>query len=148
MLNSTEVNLLMNKVNKAFDNIGKTNGTVMPKSERNTEQVAYEMHIATHLARLAEGRKDAAYKAAMAAGVIPNYREEPRDAGTKESIYCGDVVTIALNVRRGSTQIDGVRLVQDLLESGVDQALVARLATKHTKTSAAPHVFTTLLVTG
>ena len=148
MLSSTAVNLLTNKLNKAFDNIGKSNGTSMPPSGRNTEQVAWEMHVASHLARLAEGRKEAAYKAAVTSGVIFDHKAEPKCAGTNESVYNGDVVQIGVSVRKGRAVLDSSRFIDDLLNAGVDRALVGKLVDKHTKSTAAAHVFTTSLVTG
>lgn len=145
---SVEANLLTNRINKAFGNIGKTNGTAMPTSDRNTENVAWEVHVASHLARLAEGRKEAAYKEAVRSGVMPDHKAEPRCAGTNETVYGGDVVSINLSVRKGRPILDSARFIDDLLIAGVDRALVGKLVDKHTKQTAPAHVFTTSLVTG
>lgn len=145
MLTSTNASLLTNKLNKAFDNIGKTNGTSMPESERNMDGLAYELHVAMHLARMAEARKTAAMKQAVNVGIIPNYKEQPSTPGTQATVYDGGVVNVQMVVRNGRNIVDTDKLIQALVDSGVDSSLVLRLVEKHTKMSAPSHIFTTTL---
>lgn len=147
MLDSSTANLLTNKINKAFDNIGKTNGTSMPTSARNMDALAYELHVAMHLARMAEGRKTQAMKLATTNGIIPDYKKEPRNPGTNETVYNGDVVNVQLSVRVGRAILDGDGFINALLDRGVDSQLVGELAAKFTKISSPAHMFTTTLVT-
>jgi hypothetical protein len=148
MLTSTSANLLTNKLNQAFDKIGRSNGTSMPHSERNTENVAWELHVARHLSSLADGRKKAATKAAIQSGVIFDYENNPKPAGTTESVYNGDVVSVNVLVKKGRAILNSDSFINDLLNAGVDRALVGKLVDKHTKLSAPAHNFTTALVTG
>jgi hypothetical protein len=147
MLTSTAANLLTNKINKAFDSIGKGNGTSMPESARNMDALAWDLHVATHLARMADARKVAAMKQATSNGVIPDYKNEPRKPGTNETVYSGDVVAVQLSVKNGRAILDTDGFINALLNSGVDRDLVTELAMKHTKSSSPAHSLTTTLIT-
>jgi hypothetical protein len=144
MLTSTNASLLTNKINKAFDNIGKTNGTSMPESARNMDWMAYELHVAMHLSRMADARKAAAMKQAINVGLIPNYKEQPKTPGTQATTYSG-LVNVQMVVRNGRSITDTDKLIQELVDNGVDSGLVLKLFDKHTKMSAPSHIFTTTL---
>ena len=80
-LSSRTKNVLVDKINVSFAGIGKTNGTRMPKSERNDEGEAYELWIAQHVLSLATKRKEQAETAAVKAGVIIDKAKNPQEPG-------------------------------------------------------------------
>lgn len=145
-LTSTAANKMTNSINQAFDAIGRKGDSEMPHSTRNTEQVAWEFHVASHLYRIAEGRKKVAVKAAINAGILPDYEKEPSTPGTNMSVYHGDVVQVSLKVNNGKSYLDHKSFSAALIKHGVDSDLVNKLLSEHTKNARAPHQLTTALV--
>jgi hypothetical protein len=146
-LSSRVKNKLIDGINLAFASIGHTAGMKMPKSERNDEPAAWELFVAQHVLSLANKRKDNAEKDAIAAGVIIDKEKNPKPEGTREVIYNGDVVSIALEVRTAATRVSVNVLCDYLSEKGVSQKLLMEAMAFATDKSRAAHVFTTMLIT-
>jgi hypothetical protein len=119
----------------------------MPRSKLNTEPVAWEYHAASVLLRAADARKELAHRNAVKAGVLPDHKKDPRPAGTHEVIHDGDVVRIDLAVTTPATRLDTVPLWAAIEKAGIKRAALDKLIAKHTLTNAAPHKFTSSLVT-
>lgn len=134
-------------ITEAFTAIGATGETKMPRSGSNTEPVAWEYHVASHLARLAESRKKKAHAAAVAQGLIFDHEKEPAPPGTSEVVYQGEVVEIALAVSNGADKLDVANFIAELREAGVSRKLLDSAMALHTAPSKAPHKFTSALVT-
>lgn len=147
-MNRSELNLLTNKINKRFADIGTTNGTAMPQSPSNNEHIAYELHIALALARLAEGRKKHAMKEAVKAGIIFDHEKEPKPAGTKETLFNGSVVQVDVSVKTPTSRFDHNKFIDDLLATFITlpREEVEALVFKHTYLNRPAHTFTTELV--
>jgi hypothetical protein len=134
--------------NQAFAVIGLTGNTRMPRSKQHNEPVAWEYHVASHLKRIAEARREKAAKAAVAAGVMFDPADQPLPIGTNSLVYAGDVVEISVKVTTPSAKFDIKRFVEDLQQAGVSVVLLNRLLAKHTSENRAPHAFTSTIVTG
>ena len=145
-LTSKAKNRLIADINNLFSLIG----TKLPaRSGNNKEPVAYEYFIASHLAKLAEGRREAALKAAVAEGVIPDVTDpaNQREPGTDEFIFNGELVTIMLNVAKPRTQVDMKALSSYLIEQKVKPAVVNAAIEAASKPTRAGHKFTSMLNT-
>ena len=81
-MTQTEANKLTAAMNSAFEKIGNSNGTRMPKSDSNMDPIAYEFHVAAHLERIAKRRKEDAEKACVKEGVLFDTEKSPRKPGT------------------------------------------------------------------
>ena len=146
-MHTTELNLLTNRITNQFKAIGNHDGTEMPRTTRNTETVAWEYHVASHLKRIAEARQKEAQKECVKHGLMFDHEQEPLPAGTNATVYSGDVVTISVSTKAGASRIDHTAFTAALIKAGVDKALVERLSYEHTKLSRAAHTFTTSLIT-
>ena len=131
----------------AFTAIGATGDTKMPRSGSNTDPIAWEFHVASHLARQAEARKKKAHAACVAAGLIFDHDSEPKPPGTSEVVYAGEVVEIAVSVSNPTAKLDGTLFIAALIEAGVSRKLIDRVRAMHTYENKAPHKFTSALVT-
>lgn len=122
----------------AFNKIGKTNGTTMPKSGTgNHDPAAWELFIAKTLERLAKQRKDMAQQQAMAEGLLGNTSPQP---GTKETTYAG-VVTITRSVSSPRSTLDTAKLRSNLSRAGMDSQTIDDVLTSSMKTSKAPVLY-------
>ena len=148
MLASTEANKLTNAINVAFTAIGNTTGAAMPPAKSNREHIAWEFHVASHLYRVAEGRRKVAHKAAVKAGLLFDHEKAPLAEGTTAVLFTGDNLQLGVNVKAASIRVDTTALVTDLLDAGVDEELIMRLLKKHTHTNRAPHTFTSSFILG
>ena len=146
-LSSRVKNKLVDSMNVVFTNIGHAAGMKMPKSERNDESAAWELFVAQHLMSMATKRKDTAEKDAIAAGVIIDKEKDPKPEGTREVIYNGDVVSIALEVRAAGSRVAANIMMDYLASKGVSQKLLAEALAAATTKSRPAHVFTTMLIT-
>jgi hypothetical protein len=146
-LSSRVKNKLIDAINLSFASIGHTPGMKMPKSERNDEPAAWELFVAQHVLSLANKRKDNAEKDAIDAGVILDKEKNPKPEGTREVIYNGDVVSIAVEVRKAATRVSVNVLCDYLAGKGVSQKLLMEAMKVATDKSKAAHVFTTMLIT-
>ncbi len=147
MLDATNAVIKVGMINAAFAEIGVTANTVMPCSRKNTERLAWEYYVASHLLRIAEARKKLAVKAAVNAGIMFDPEQQPMVVGTNALVYAGDVVEISVSVATAATKLDITGLFADLVTHRVKRELLDRLAAKHTKTHRAPHTFTSSLAT-
>ena len=146
-LSSRVKNKLIDGMNTSFAAIGHSAGMKMPKSENNNESAAWEFFVAQHLMSMATKRKDVAEKDAITAGVIIDKEKEPKPEGTREVIYNGDVVSVALEVRTGGTRVAANVLIDYLESKGVSKKLLAEALAAATSKSRPAHVFTTMLIT-
>ena len=146
-LSSKTKNKLVDAVNVAFAAVGRSNGTKMPKAEGNREPLAYELWCAQHLASLATKRKEQAEAAAIAGGVIFDKEKNPKEGGTKEVIYNGEIVVVSVDVRNGATRVDAAAMATYLMEHNVAPLLVQEAMSYATKHNRPAHVFNSMLVT-
>src|SRR5678815_5817041 len=87
MLTATDANLLRSKLDKAVLNIGKTNGTKLPAPKSNTEGVALQYWLWSHVAKQVEALRKSASREAIKVGVIFDHTKDPQDPGTEKLIY-------------------------------------------------------------
>jgi len=147
MLTSRAKNTLIDKINTAFSAIGRT---LPAKASDNREPCAYEYFIASHLYKIAEGRRKAAQKDAIAANVIFDTDDEAnrRPGGTQETVYNGDLVTVMLSVSKPRVTVDVKALAAFLVDHKVKQSLIDEAIQHASKEAKAGHQFTAALVTG
>ncbi len=146
-LSRAAANDLVGAINADFSGIGASDETAMPASKRNTEPVAYEYYLASHLLRLAEARKKNAIKAAYREHVLFDPEKSPLPTGTHALVYAGDMVEIDVDVGTPATRLDLDGFLTDLETHRVKRDLLKRLVTKHTKDNRAPHKFNATLAT-
>lgn len=135
-------------ITDAFAEIGRVNGTMMPRSHNPQERVAYEYWVASLLARLSEARRERAKKAAVAAAILPDHVASPMPIGTAETVYAGDVVTISVKVVEQSPRLDVAGFLAEAEKLGIPPAKLRRMVKKHTTQFSGAHVFTASLVSG
>ena len=129
-------------ITAAFGAIGK----LLPKPKNGKDAIAYELYAASLVASLADKRREDAKKAAIDAGVLPDYASDPYPVGTEEVVYSGALVAIMLKVVGQADRVNAGGLVADLTEAGVKPALLKRLLKKHTSTFNGAHIFTASLI--
>jgi len=144
---SSDKNKLVDKVNTAFNGIGKTNGTKMPPSTNNSDSYAYDLWVAHQLVSLANKRKELAEKACIKAGIMLDKEKDPRPEGTKEVLFNGDNVAISLAVSNAAMRINNEKLVAYLAEHGVPGGILDDAIAHATSKSRPAHVFSTYLLT-
>jgi hypothetical protein len=133
---------------EAFASIGHAAGTLMPRSANKAEELlAWEVFAAKLLEQIAAARARKAIKAAIAGGVMFDHSEHPEPIGTNRVVYDGDVVRIDLAVGTPGTRLDIDGLIPALVKAGLRLERVNELINRHTIENAAPHKFTTSLVT-
>ncbi|HEY3845858.1 MAG TPA: hypothetical protein VGL95_01950 [Acetobacteraceae bacterium] len=147
MLDVAGANAKTTAFNAEFALIGNTGDGRMPRSKKNTEPVAWEYHVASHLLRVAEARKKKAHAAAVKLGVMFDHEKSPLAVGTEALVYAGDVVEIAVSVTTPGTKLDPVELGVALVKAGMKLAVVEKLFTQCTHDQRAPHKFTSTLAT-
>lgn len=146
-LSVSEAALLNNKIAAAIDKIGK-NGSAMPKSNSNQDTYAYQLLLGQHIKRAGEAMVQEAMVLCVANKLIPDHKQSPLDAGTREDVYSGDVVRIECQVKRGSAKTDWMAVGNALIKAGLVTAETWRMCVaKHTTLNASPHQFTALLKT-
>jgi hypothetical protein len=144
-LDSTRVTSKSAAVTDAFAEIGRANGTSMPRAKGTQERPAWEYWVSSLLAQLAELRRERAKKAAIAAGVIPDHVTVPFPVGTAEVVYAGTLVTIGVKVVAQADKINVPGLVADLEAAGVKRAVLKKLLKRHTRNFSGAHIFTASL---
>lgn len=146
MLSATEANLLRSKINKAIDNIGKTNGTKLPPVKNNTEYAAQQYWLWSHIARMVDAHKKHATTMAIETGVIFDHNKAQQPVGTDKLVYRSDSIVVTLKVANPSTRVDLDELIRELRKKGVKQQVLDDAVKAATKTNKAPHYFTATLV--
>ena len=146
-MQSSDKNKLVDKVNTAFANIGKANGTKMPPSTNNSDSYAYDLWVAHQLVALANKRKELAEKACIKAGIMLDKEKDPRPEGTKEVLFNGDNVAISLAVSNAATRVDVNKVVSYLIEKGVSIGIIDCAIANASSKSRPAHVFSTYLLT-
>jgi hypothetical protein len=119
-------NRLMDAINVAFDWVGTSPETKMPRAKvrDNKAPIAWEYFVASHVASRARARLDMAKRAAIAAGIIFDHTKTPRNAGTNEQVYSGEHVTVWLSVRSGANKVDADMMSDYLIRNGVNPKVV------------------------
>ena len=145
-LDAAKASLKTKAITDAFDGIGLTDDTAMPRCRGNVEPVAWEYHVASQLMRCAKKRREKAQAAAVEAGVIFDHKAEPEAVDTNRQVYRGAVVEVTLAVSPGQDSFDIEGFVSGLLKAGVKPALIKRLTTKHTLAGNRIHTFRSSLV--
>lgn len=145
-LTSVQAAKIINAINNAFDKIGHYNGHSMPPSTKNTDPVAWELFVAQHLTKVAEGRRKKAHASAIASGVIFDHTENPRAPGDY-AIYECDILSFQCNVKNPASVVDPKKLQAELIKAGVDAMLIQKCVASATTQRAAPHTFTGALIT-
>ena len=146
-MQSSDKNKLVDKVNTAFANIGKANGTKMPPSTNNSDSYAYDLWVAHQLVALANKRKELAEKACIKAGIMLDKEKDPRPEGTKEVLFNGDNVAISLAVSNAAMRINNEKLLAYLAENGVPGDVLEEAIAHASSKSRPAHVFSTYLLT-
>jgi hypothetical protein len=147
MLSSSDKNKLIDKINTAFSNIGKSNGTRLPTSSNNRDPIAWDLFVAQHVTSLANKRKEAAERAAVRAGVINDKEKDPRPAGTKDMIYSGEQMAVLLSVNTAAERINAAKVYDYLLDHGVDADLLNKAMLQATTHARPPHVYSAYILT-
>jgi hypothetical protein len=141
-LNSIRAAAISDAIGTSFATIGRGGGTLMPRAGRGVGgAAAWEYYVASVLLKAADLRRERARRAAVAAGVLPDYAADPAPIGTACIVYAGALVTIAVKVVSQGDRIDGAGLVADLVAAGVDRKLLRKLVRKHTTSFAGAHTF-------
>jgi len=148
MLDAPSANAKAAAINESFAAIGGTGDTRMPRAKGNSEPIAWEYHVASHLLRLADARKKKAQAAAVKAGVIFDHEKQPLCVGTNALVYAGEVVEIVVSVTTAATRLDTAGLFDAFEKAGLKRALIDRLVAKFTSDNRPPHKFVSTLVTG
>jgi hypothetical protein len=147
-LDAPRANSKTEALTDAFESIGQSAGTLMPRSvNRATEPLAWKVFVAKLLVKRAAAREKAAIKDAIKGGVLFDHKEEPRPIGTNTVVYDGDVIRIDLQVGTPGTRLDVDALIPALVKAGLRLDRVNELVNRHTVENAAPHMFTASLVT-
>lgn len=145
-LSSTQAAAKINAMNVAFDKIGHHNGHSMPQSNNNRDPIAWELFVAQHLYKIADGRRKNAHAAAVTNGVLFDHTSNPRTPGDY-SVYDGDILTFQCNVKNPASTVDAKKLQSELIKAGVDAMIVQKCVAAATVERAAPHTFTGALKT-
>lgn len=146
-LDTTRANGKTDAITESFALIGHDNGSLMPRSKDNREPMAWELHVAKLLKRLAEAREKRAVTAAVKAGVMFDHEKAPKPVGTHEIVFTGEVVEVAVDVTTAATKLDIAGLIVDLERAGLTGKAIKRMVDKNTSENRAPHKFTTSLIT-
>jgi hypothetical protein len=145
-LSSRAKNKLVDAINTCFASIGYAAGMKMPKCESNLASIAWEYFVAKHVLSLANKRKDNAEKAAIEAGVLFDAEKNPHQPG-REVAFNGEIVVVAVEVKKPSERVNIIVFAQALAAQGVKQSVIDSARTAATTTSRPAHVFTPYLVT-
>ena len=150
-LTQTVRNRLIDAINTTFDAIGVEGESKMPRKRNgdtrlNSAPIAYEYFVSQYLATRARARAEAAKKRAIAADVIFDHINHPRDEGTNEQIYTSDLVNVWVEVKRSSTSVDPDRMSNYLLGKGVSAKLLAEAYEHASSKRRPPHEFKASLV--
>lgn len=146
-LTSKKRNEIIDAINVAFNDIGRTGATAQPRSKDNRAPIAWRLFIARHLEMLAAARLKVAKRDAIEAGVMFDPDKSPRAPGTQELIYTGDQVGVWLEVRAPGTRVDADRMVQFLRDKKVAWKTIQEAVSYATVENKPAHVFKVSLVT-
>jgi hypothetical protein len=139
-------NKLVDAMNTCFASIGHAAGMKMPKCESNAAPAAWEYFVAKHVLSLANKRKENAEKAAIEAGVLFDSEKTPHQPG-REMTFSGEIIAVALEVKKASERVNIGMFASILLARGVKQSIIDEARAAATTTSRPAHVFTPYLVT-
>jgi hypothetical protein len=145
-LSSRVKNKLVDAMNTCFASIGHAAGMKMPKCESNMAPAAWEYFVAKHVLSLANKRKENAEKAAIEAGVLFDSEKTPHQPG-REMTFSGEIIAVALEVKKASERVNIGMFASILLARGVKQSIIDEARVAATTTSRPAHVFTPYLVT-
>jgi hypothetical protein len=145
-LSSRAKNKLVDAINTCFASIGHAAGMKMPKCESNMAPAAWEYFVAKHVLSLANKRKENAEKAAIEAGVLFDSEKTPHQPG-REMTFSGEIIAVALEVKKASERVNIGMFASILLARGVKQSIIDEARAAATTTSRPAHVFTPYLVT-
>jgi len=116
-MSTRDQNLLIAKINQIMTDIGsKTAGTTIT-TKTNKAAIAFEFHIAGHMKARATARYEDAKKAAIDAGVLFDYRKEPREPGDNGPVYDDGVTCVWVTVKNGGTAFKGEVMYKYLLDN-------------------------------
>lgn len=99
-------------VQKAFSNIGKTNGSKPPESANNTFAEAYELFVSKDLKSMAEKRYEQAKKNAERVGVLDMSKAVE---GSEITTYQSEHMDISLKTAQGGSMLDRTQLKNHLM---------------------------------
>jgi hypothetical protein len=133
-------------ITDALAQIGRVNGTMMPKSRKRGDAEAYEFFTASLINQLNEARRNQAKKALIAKGIMPDYSADPLPAGTVQTVFSGDVVSLSVKVVEQAARVNVAALVADLEKAGFPPGKLKRLIRKHTTAFNGAHIITASLV--
>ena len=115
----TELADKKSKIAKAFENIGRTNGTAQPQSDSNQFALAYEFFVADQLESAAKKRKETAKKACVEADLW-DMKKVP---GVTEELWSNEFVSIIAKTNNAAEKIDNDLLRNELMKKlGTDEA--------------------------
>jgi hypothetical protein len=122
-----EMILKKGAVQKAFSNIGKTNGSKPPEGDPNNSfSVAYELFVSKELKSAAEKRYEMAKSAAKLQGVID---EDKISEGCEVTTFISSFFDVSLKQNAGSRTLDKTMLKNNLMKNlnmseGVAEAFI------------------------
>lgn len=134
----------MNKlaaVAKAFDRIGKINGTKAPDPVLNSDPIAYEFFVASTLRRIADKRYDAAKSACADAGILG----DPPDGPEGETLVHNGVVKITRKVNKGASRLSKDKLVAAMRRYGLSQGEIDEIIEKSSSTALPSQIFSAVV---
>lgn len=147
MLTSTQAAVLNNKIAAQLKAIGDA---LCPPSQNNTEGVAWDYYVAAKIEAYGKASKKAVVKLAIKQGVLFDHEKTPKEPGTDEDVYHGDVIAINLKVKEPSQTFDGKKfyaaLVSQKLVSDSNMVDVDALYEECFKESRPAHTFTPTLL--
>jgi len=113
-------------------------------SAKDTCALTY--HLAAQAKRTATADKDKATREAIRLGVLFDHEKYPKAAGYEGVVYRGSAVTISLKVGNPGDALDVESFLESLAKH-LKPAVIRRLVARHRSATAAPHTFTSNLVT-
>jgi len=90
--------------------------------------------------------REAAKKALIASGVLPDYAANPLPVGTVATIYSDPLVMLSVKVTQQAARLNVDACFADLAAAGVKVGLLRRLRKRHTTEFGGAHIITALLV--
>lgn len=124
-----------------------TLAATMARAKTARDRLAVTLWASKRGVSLNEAWADAAKKAAIAEGLIPDYAANPLPVGTVATVYSSALVTIGVQVTQQAPRLNVDAFVADLVAAGVKVATLRRLRKKHTTVFNGAHVITALLAT-
>jgi hypothetical protein len=124
--------VIKSKIAKAFDNIGRTNGTATPQSADNRFSTVYEYFVAAQLASAADKRKEKAKAALQEAGILDKSK---CIVGSTVVLYEHELGDFVAKTANPAERLDKTLLKNELIKAiGAEKA--EKIITAATKFSA------------